>query len=180
MLRTTLLFGLIAGLITDLNFAVVLALGDPLGHGLVSAIYGYLVMILALSLIFVGVKRLRDHAYGGVIRFGQALLVGLGVSAFAGLFYVIGWEITLAATHYTFADTYAAATLHAAQARGASAAELERITTQMQGFKVQYANPLYRAPMTFVEIFPVGLVISLIAAGVLRNSRFLPARAAVG
>ena len=180
MLRTTLLFGLIAGLITAVNSTVVLALGNPLGHGLVSALYGYLVMILALSLIFVGVKRLRDQAYGGIIRFGPALLAGLGISAVAGLVYVIGWEITLAATHYGFADSYAAATLQEAHARGASAAEIATITAQMQAFKVQYADPLFRAPMTFVEIFPVGVVISLIAAGVLRSGRALPAQAAAG
>jgi hypothetical protein len=30
--------------------------------------------------------------------------------------------------------------------------------------------------MTFLEIFPVGLLITLIAAGLLRKSEFLPAR----
>ena len=39
-----------------------------------------------------------------------------------------------------------------------------------------YANPLYRLPITFVEIFPIGVLISLISAVLLRNSRFLPAR----
>ena len=38
----------------------------------------------------------------------------------------------------------------------------------------QYANPLYRLPMTFLEIFPVGLVMAL-GAPVLRNSKALPA-----
>lgn len=179
MLRTILLFGLIAGLITDANFAVVLAMGNHSTHGGAALLYGYLVMILALSVIFVGVKRLRDRVYGGVIKFGPALLVGLGISALAGVIYAIGWEVTLAATHYTFADSYAAATIHAAQAKGASAAEIAKLTAQMQDFKVQYANPLYRLPMTFVEVFPVGAVISLIAAGLLRNSRFLPARPAI-
>jgi hypothetical protein len=32
--------------------------------------------------------------------------------------------------------------------------------------------------ITFIEIFPVGVLISLISAAVLRNSRVLPARAA--
>lgn len=180
MLRTIVTFGLIAGLITAANFAVVLGLGDRLGHGVSSALYGYLIMILALSFIFVGVKRLRDRVYGGVIKFGPALLVGLGISAVAGVIYAIGWEITLAATHYTFADTYGAAMIRAAQAKGASPAEIAKVTVQMQDFKAQYANPLYRLPMTFVEIFPVGVVISLISAGLLRNSRILPARPPLG
>ena len=65
---------------------------------------------------------------------------------------------------------------NAVQGRGASAAEVAKVTVQMQAFKVQYASSLYRMPMTFVELFPVGVVISLIAAALLRNSRFLPAR----
>ena len=43
-------------------------------------------------------------------------------------------------------------------------------------FAKNYANPLYRLPITFVEMFPVGVLISLVSAALLRNSRFLPAR----
>ncbi|HMA49355.1 MAG TPA: VOC family protein, partial [Magnetospirillaceae bacterium] len=43
-------------------------------------------------------------------------------------------------------------------------------------FRRNYANPLYRMTETFTEIFPVGVLVSLICAGLLRNSRFLPAR----
>ena len=50
------------------------------------------------------------------------------------------------------------------------------VTAQMDEFRRQYANPFFRLPMTFVEIFPVGVLISLISAGLLRNSRFLPPR----
>jgi hypothetical protein len=39
-----------------------------------------------------------------------------------------------------------------------------------------YANPLYRLPITFVEMFPIGVLISAVSAALLRNSRFLPAR----
>ena len=42
---------------------------------------------------------------------------------------------------------------------------------------MSYANPLFRLPITFVEMFPIGVLISLVSAAVLRNSRFLPARA---
>jgi len=48
----------------------------------------------------------------------------------------------------------------------------------MAEFKTQYENPWFRLPMTFVEIFLVGVLVSLISAALLRNSRFLPARSA--
>ena len=121
-------------------------------------------------------KRLRDRELGGVIRFVPALLAGLGISAVAGVIYAIGWEITLAVTDFAFIDSYSNAAVEAARAKGASAAEVQAVIAQMDEFRRQYANPFFRLPMTFIEIFPVGVLISLISAGLLRNSRFLPAR----
>ena len=177
MLRNILTFGVIAGLIVCANFVLVLVAIPGLRHQH-SVFYGYLVMLVALSMVFLAVKRYRDRNLGGVIKFLPALGVGLGVSVVAGVIYTLGWEVCLVATHYAFADDYGAAMLNAARAKGASPAHLAEIAAQMQAFKAQYANPFYRLPMTFVEIFPVGVLISLISAALLRNSRFLPARAA--
>jgi len=47
-----------------------------------------------------------------------------------------------------------------------------------QDFAMMYANPLFRMPITFTEILPVGILVSLFPALLLRNSRFMPARAA--
>ena len=59
---------------------------------------------------------------------------------------------------------------------GAGAGEIAALRVQMDQFAVQYQNPLFRLPMTFVEIFPVGVLVSIVSAALLRNSRFLPAR----
>lgn len=166
---------ILAGLLVAAPMFYLLTQSGP-GSAAGSAFTGYLIMMLALSLIFVGVKRFRDRTLGGVIKFGPAFLVGLGISAVAGVIYVVGWEISLAATDHKFVDDYTRAAIDAARARGAPPAEIDKITADMAAFKVQYANPLFRLPMTFVEIFPVGLVIALISAALLRNSRFLPAR----
>jgi hypothetical protein len=175
MTRIILIFGIAAGVIVAVPMCLMVANSE---HGSAAQSYfmGYLVMVLALSLIFFGVKRLRDRELGGVIRFVPALLAGLGISAVAGVIYVIGWEITLAVTDFAFIDSYSSAAVEAARAKGASAADMAAIAAQMDGFRRQYANPFFRLPMTFIEIFPVGVLISLISAGLLRNSRFLPAR----
>lgn len=173
MLRTILTFGVITGLIVAVPMFVGIAIQDP-GSFTHSYIFGYTIMFLALSLIFVAVKRVRDRIGGGVIRFLPALGIGLGISAVAGVIYVIGWEITLAATNFAFVADYSASMIEAARAKGASAAELARATAEAAKFQQQYANPLFRMPMTFVEIFPVGVLVSVVAAGLLRNSRFLP------
>jgi hypothetical protein len=137
-------------------------------------------MIVALTAVFLGVKHYRDKVLGGVVRFVPALLVGLAISAVASVLYAIGWEISLAFTGFDFPSAYMHEMVEAARAKGASAAEIERITQEAAGFARLYANPLYRLPITFVEMFPIGVVIALISAALLSNSRFLPARASQG
>jgi hypothetical protein len=175
MSRIILIFGVAAGLIVAVPMDLMLANAEH-GSAATSMFMGYLLMVLALSLVFVGVKRLRDRELGGVIRFVPALLAGLGISAVAGVIYVIGWEITLAVTDFAFIESYSNAAIEAARAKGAPAADVAAVVAQMDEFRRQYANPLIRLPMTFIEIFPVGVLISLITAALLRNSRFLPAR----
>lgn len=175
MLRTILIYGLGAGLVVTGPMMAAMVLGSPdsFSH---SYYFGYTVMLLAFSLTFVGVKRYRDRVGGGVIRFLPALGLGLGISLVATVMYVIGWEITLAATDYAFMNDYAASAIRKAQEGGKSTAEIAAITAQMEQYKAIYANPLMRMGMTATEIFPVGVLVSLIAAVLFRFSRFLPAK----
>lgn len=176
MLRSILKYGVIAGLVVGgLMFATFLGFDGmpPLKYGM---LIGYTTMLIALSAVFVGIKRHRDVERGGVIGFWSAVGVGLGVSFVAGIFYVAAWETLQAMTHMDFATSYSNAIIASERAKGASAEALAKLTADMETFKVQYANPLFRLPMTFLEIFPVGVLVSLVSAGLLRNSRFLPAR----
>lgn len=177
MFRTILLWGTVAGLIVgSILFGTTVAMADhPPSMGIGMAI-GYTSMLIALSAIFVGVKRHRDDALGGVIRFWPAFGMGLGISVVAGVFYVLAWEVALAVTGLDYGAKFAEHLIAQRRAEGASAAELARITAEMKAFSVQYADPLYRMPMTFTEIFPVGVLVSLISAALLRKSSFLPAR----
>lgn len=138
---------------------------------------GYLVMIIALSMIFIGIKRYRDQELGGVIRFGTAALLGLGITAVASVVYVVAWELNLVMTDYAFIHDYTASIIASEEAAGVAGAELEQVVAEMESLKQQYASPLYRVPMTFLEIFPVGLVITLLSALLLRNPRIAPATA---
>jgi Protein of unknown function (DUF4199) len=174
MLRTSLVYGSVSGLVVILGIMAGLAIGTEHASSLW---FGYAVMILALSAIFLGVKRHRDQELGGVIKFLPALLLGLGIAVVAGVIYVAVWEIYLAVTHYTFAEKFAAAQIAASKAHGVSGPALAKVIAEMDDFKKDYANPFFRLPMTFVEIFPVGVIIALISAAVLRNPRVLPAKA---
>jgi hypothetical protein len=178
MLRYILIYGVIAGAVVGLPLSILtLSMGDRamMHYGM---LVGYLTMLIALSAVFLAIKRHRDVDLGGVIRFWPALALGLGVSVVAGVVYVVAWEASCAIAHADFAGAYARAMIAEQQAKGLSGAALERFRAEMEQFKVQYADPLYRWPMTFAEIFPVGVIVSLVSAGLLRNNRFMPARRA--
>ena len=175
--RTVLKYGSIAGLVVGAGlYGTTVALAGTMPHGVAGMALGYATMLVALSMVFVGIKRHRDVDRGGVIRFWPAFGLGLAISFVAGLFYVLAWELAQATTVSDFAGHYAAATLAQARADGMAPADLARLAAQMEAFEVQYANPAFRLPMTFAEIFPVGVLVSLVSAAVLRNPRVLAAR----
>ena len=177
MLKTILTFGGVAGLIAGGALsAAVLGVG---GHGSSSMVTGYLIMLVAFATIPVAIKRRRDRDGGGVIRFWPAFGLGLGISMVAGVIYAAAWDVACAMAGVDFAADYSRALVAQKRASGTSAAEIAALEAQMAGFRRSYANPLYRWPMTFAEIFPVGVLVSLVSAAALRNPRFLPARRAV-
>lgn len=177
MFRTILIYGTIAGIVVGLpTFAISVATaGQPLPYGMA---IGYLTMLVALSAVFVGVKRHRDGPLGGVIGFWPALGLGLAISLVAGLLYVIAWELAVSIIGIDFLDHYTSETLAQQRADGASPAALAKTAAEMAAFKASYASPLVRMPMTLPEILPVGILVSLVSAGLLRNPRFLPGRIA--
>jgi hypothetical protein len=156
MFKKMLSYGTVAGLIVGIELSVVTITMNGHIQGAWGYALGYVTMLVALSAIFIAIKRQRDLELGGVIKFWPAFGLGLGISIFAG--------------------TYAKSMIQQQVAHGVSGEALAKFTAEMEQFKVQYANPLYRLPMTFAEIFPVGLLVSLVSAGLLRNSRFLPLR----
>lgn len=172
MNKIILIYGTVAGVVT---ISVMLVANSLLGGGSFSIWFGYLVMLVALSAIFVGVKRYRDQELGGVIKFGKAFQLGLGIAIVAGLAYVVTWESYLAITDYAFIEDYTSAIVSDAVDNGLGGDELRQLESEMTEMREQYGSPLYRLPMTFLEIFPVGLLVSLISAALLRNPRVMPA-----
>ena len=175
--RDILKYGVIAGLVVAAGmWGTLLAFGDEMPHGMLGMALGYLTMLVALSAVAMGIKHHRDVDRGGVINFWPAFGMGLGISFVAALFYVAAWELVQATIITDFAGSYADSVIAAQKAKGVDAAALAKLTAEMEAFKVQYADPMFRLPMTFSEIFPVGVLVSLVSALVLRNPRVLPAR----
>jgi amino acid transporter len=176
MRRIILIYGGIAGAIVILSMILGFTLGGS-DSAYATEAFGYLIMLVALSMIFMGIKKHRDDNLGGVIKFLPAFLLGLGIAAVAGVVYVVIWEIHLAMTDHAFINEYVAEAIKAKEAGGLSGAALEAEIEKMEQLKAQYGNVFYRVSITFLEIFRLGFVVALLSALLLCFSNILPKKA---
>jgi len=175
MKKTVLTFGLISGAIISAMFMITVPMYRngtlTMDHG---EVIGYSTMVISLSLIFFGIKSYRDRHLHGAITFGKAFQTGLLIAGVASLFYAISWEFAFNLFFPDFMDQYAAMCMTKAKAGGASPAEIQKVMDQLNQTKEIYKNPFLRFGLTLMEIFPVGLVIALISAAILRKREILP------
>lgn len=168
MKKTILTFGIISGVISSLMMLGTVPFMDNIGSGY-GYVLGYTTIILSLLLVFFGIRSYRDNVADGHITFGTAFLVGLAITVISCLFYVGTWEIVYFKFMPDFMDKYAAQVIHKMQASGATAAAIQQQSAELDKLKVMYKNPLFNMAMTFIEPFPVGLVITLLSAAILRK-----------
>jgi Protein of unknown function (DUF4199) len=170
MKKNILVCGLVGGVIAA-SWGVVSAgvLGDSLSLN-TRMVFGYASMILAFSLIFVAVKNYRDNYNSGVITFWTALKTGLLITLIASTVYVIIWMIDYSCFVPNYGDKYQAQVLAELKASGASAAVIKKQGAEMAVTMGKYkTSAAFRAMFTYLEIVPVGIVVSLIAALILKN-----------
>lgn len=174
-MRYSLVYGGLAGfIIVALSIAAVLS--GLLGHSS-SPLFGYLVMLAGLTMIFVGVKRFRDVEMGGVIKFGRALLVGLAIGLVAAIIYAAAFELYVALSGFDLTEWFSEIRQREMTAEGSGAAAIQAELAELREFGETYRNPLVRIPFHFLEIGPAVIVIALASAAILRNPRVLPPRA---
>src|SRR4030095_6415757 len=162
MKRNILVFGLISGLLIT---GMMLYSADQIynkGHFKGNDYLGYASMIVAFSLIFISIKNFRDKYNVGVIGFGKAFKIGFLITLVAGTIYVGTWLIDYYAFKPGFIDKYITCMVDNAKVEGAPQAEVDKKVSQMATFKEMYKNPLFVVLLTYMEVLPIGLIISLI------------------
>ncbi len=168
MRKTVLTFGLIGGAIMAVLMVLTLPFQDQIGFDR-GMIVGYTTMIAGFLLTFFGVKSYRDNVMGGSLSFGRALAVGALIALVSSLCYVVTWEIMYFGFMPDFMEKYQAHMLETARASGATEAQIAQRSAEGKQFAEMYKNPLINAAITLVEPLPVGLVVALASAGILRR-----------
>ena len=170
MRKIVLTFGLIAGAILSVMMLITLPFHDEIGFDK-SYIVGYTTMVLAFLMVFFGVRSYRDNVAGGSVTFGRAFMVGLMITAIASVCYVATWELVYHKFAPDYLDKYAAYSIEKASKSGATDAQIAAKTKEMAEFKEMYKNPVINIAYTFLEPLPVGILFTLVAAGVLSRKR---------
>jgi hypothetical protein len=168
MKKTVLTFGLIAGAIISALMGSSLLLADKIGSAHSMAL-GYTIMVASFLLIYFGIRSYRDNELAGRISFGRAFACGILITLITCLCYVAMWEVLYFNFMPHFMDGYFAAQIHKIQSSGLDPATIATQVAAIQRSAQLYQNPLVNMAYTFIEPFPVGLIITLISAAVLRR-----------
>lgn len=170
MKKTVLTFGLISGAISSLMMLATLPFMDRIGfdHGLV---VGYTAIVLSFLLVFFGIRSYRENVGNGSISFGRAFSVGILITLISCAFYVVTWEIIYFKLMPDFMEKFTNYAVEHVRASGGSQQMIDAKLKEMKDLGVKLNNPLINAAFTFIEPFPVGLLLTLISAGILRRKR---------
>jgi hypothetical protein len=123
-----------------------------------NSIIGFACMLLAFVFIIIGIKQERT-ANNGTITFGRAFLTGLAISFVISTIYVLVWLVIYYNFFPDFMEKYSEMVL-----KNTPSEELATKTVEINQMKEWYKNPLMIILLTYIEIFPLGILVSLIAA----------------
>lgn len=168
MTRTVLIFGLLSGAVAAALSFMTLPFAEQIGFDR-SIFVGYTIIVISMLFVYFGVRAYRDNVLGGRITFGAAFRAGLLITVISSMCYVAGWLVMYYNFLPDFGDRYAAYLVETARASGASAAEIAAKTKEGQDMVAMLENPLINAAVSFIEPFPVGLLVTLISAAVLKK-----------
>ena len=168
MKKIVLTFGFLSGAVSSIMMLATVPLIDRIGLDR-GAVIGYTAMIVSFLFVFFGIRAYREQTGNGPFTFGRGFTVGLLITLVSCACYVVTWEIIYFKLWPGFADKFTAYAIEKARASGATPQAIENTARQMKAFKELYDRPLINAAISFVEPLPVGLLVTVISAGVLRR-----------
>lgn len=169
MQKVILRYGTLSGILMVALFVLAYFLGEENLDMALREVVGYLSIILSLTLIFLGMKSYRDS--NGHLSYWTGFKTGLGISAIAGIFFGTYTYLLYKFITPDFFDEYAQHYLNEIQNSGQPPQIVEQ---QLAEMKASMESPLmqsleFQAFLMFATVLMVGIIISLIAAGILQR-----------
>lgn len=170
MKKIILNYGLISGAVAAaLMLGMALYMGNDPKKFSNGEIFGYVGILLSMVVVFLGVRAYRDQEAGGRLSFGSGFKVGILITIISCVCYVLAWKAISNTLMSDFMDQFMKQSLDQMKNSGASAAEIAKKTAEMEHYKALYKNPLTEFALIFLEPFPVGFLVTLASAAILRK-----------
>ena len=164
MKKIILIFGLVIGAIlcANLIFMVNTMYSDTEYKG--NDLVGYTAMVILFSLIYFGVRNYRNKHLSGKISFLHAFKTGALIGFTASSVYVVFWLFYYYLFVPDFIDVYTEYVLKTCEP-----GLVEAKTVEMADFKELYKNPLFVILITYFEVLPIGLIVALFSAFIVKK-----------
>lgn len=167
MKKIVLTFGVISGGLSSLMMLATMPFMHQIGFDK-GLIVGYTAIVLSFLLVTFGIRSYREQS-GGTITFTRGFTVGILITLISCAFYVATWQLIYFKLQPGFMDEWETYAVERVRAEGGGAEKIEATRQQLRSFKKAYDNPLTNAAYTFIEPFPVGLLVTVISAAALRR-----------
>jgi hypothetical protein len=169
MKNIVLTFGLLSGVVAAVMMAATMPFVERIGFDRMLVV-GYTSIVISMLFVYFGIRSYRDNVLGGTISFGRGFQAGLLITLISCAFYVATWLVLYYVFMPDFGDKYAAYLIDNLRASGGSQAEVDAMIKQTEVYKEWFRNPFMNAAVSFTEPFPVGLLVTLISAAVLKRT----------
>ena len=164
MKRNVLIFGLFIGAILTINSIVHVNMvyNNPDYKG--NDVLGYATMVLMFSIMYFGIRNYRNNYLDGRISFLQAFKTGALICFIASTVYTVIGLLYYYIFVPDFVDVFSDYVI-----RNSAPDEVESKTAQMANFKELYKNPLFAILITYIEVLPIGMIVALISAFIVKK-----------
>ena len=169
MTKIVLTFGLLSGAVAAVMMFLTLPFAERIGFD--RAVYvGYTTIVISMLFVYFGVRSYRDNVLGGRMNFGKAFTAGMLITLISSACYVAAWLVMYYGFMPDFANQYADYLVEQARTQGATQAQIDIAIKQGEQARQWLANPLINAAVSFTEPLPVGVIVTLISAAVLKKT----------
>lgn len=164
MKKIVLTYGLVIGAVfcANIGFMIYWMYHNPNLKG--NEVVGYAAMVLVFSLIFFGTRNYRNKYLDGYITFGKAFKTGALIALVGSTLYVLAWLFSYYLFVPDFMDVYSDYVL-----KNCSPEDVSAKAEEMATFKELYKNPLFVILITYSEVLPIGIVVAVVSALILKK-----------
>jgi hypothetical protein len=162
-------YGLISGIILAVMIIALTPLMKNIDDLEKSGTYGMFGMGIGLSMIFFAIRQVRDKLQNGIISFGEAFKTGLTVAMIGSLFYVVAWMMYFHFVDDSFIEIYSKYQIEQVESGTLKPEEKASQIKDINEMMVNYRKLPVMFAYTLMEIFPFGLMITIICAVLMKR-----------